>query len=156
MKKTTLLLGGVLMVLASSSFAAKFYKWTDENGTTHYDAQPPQDVQTKEVRTYNNASSDQASAIEKLEKQREQAAQERAKAEKQAQEQKRVEDNPDQVAKERCEQHRKNLDILTNKPTVRRKNPDTGEMEVMDQEERQKMIDDTQKALEQCQKDSGQ
>ena len=56
----------------------------------------------------------------------------------------------DAVAQERCEQHRKNLETLANKPTVRRKNPETGEMEVIDQDKREAILEKTRKALERC------
>ena len=68
----------------------------------------------------------------------------------QAREEKRLETEPEAVAQERCEQHRKNLETLTNKPTVRRKNPETGELEVIDQDVRDKMLADTRSALEKC------
>jgi hypothetical protein len=57
---------------------------------------------------------------------------------------------PDAVQQERCEQYRKNLDILINKPTVRQENPETGEMEVIDQDKREAILEKTRKALEQC------
>ncbi|MDX1804880.1 MAG: DUF4124 domain-containing protein [Alcanivorax sp.] len=152
MKKTTLLIGGMLMAVASSTLAANFYKWTDANGTTHYDVKPPQGAQAEQVHTYNSASSDQASAVEKLQKRRQQESKDIAREKRQAAEKQREQDEPDKVAKERCDQHRKNLDILTNKPTVRQKNPDTGEMEVITQEQRDKMLADTRKALKDCEK----
>ena len=42
------------------------------------------------------------------------------------------------------------LDILINKPTVRQENPETGEMEVIDQDKREAILEKTRKALEQC------
>ncbi len=54
------------------------------------------------------------------------------------------------MAKERCEEHRANLEILENKPVVRVENPQTGEMEVIDQARRDEMIETTRAALENC------
>ncbi|KZY38370.1 hypothetical protein A3730_25605, partial [Alcanivorax sp. HI0044] len=116
----------------------------------HYDAQPPQGVNASEVNTRANASSDQSEAIEALEAKRNAAQKAKEAAATQAKEEQRLKTEPDAVAQERCEQHRKNLETLTNKPTVRRKNPETGEMEVLDQEARDKMVEDTRSALEKC------
>jgi len=134
MTKFSLILGGALLAISSLSPAAKFYKWVDDKGVTHYDAQPPQGANATEVNTRANASSDQSEAIEAL----------------RAREEKRLETEPEAVAQERCEQHRKNLETLTNKPTVRRKNPETGELEVIDQEVRDQMLAETRSALEKC------
>ena len=151
MTRFSLFFGGALLTLASVSSAAKFYKWVDDNGVTHYDAAPPQGVQATEINTRTNASSDQDSAIDALNAKREAAARAKATAEKQAEEEKRLETEPEAVAQERCEQHQQNLDTLKNKPIVRRENPDTGEMEVLDQEAKDKMIEETQEALGKCQ-----
>lgn len=150
MTKFSLLFGSALLILASASSAAKFYKWVDDNGVTHYGANPPQGVVAKEVNTRANASSDQDRAIEALEAKRDQAAKEREKAAKAAEEARREKTEPEAVQQERCEQYRKNLDILLNKPTVRQENPETGEMEVIDQEKREEILKKTREALEQC------
>ena len=150
MTKFSLILGAALLAISSLSPAAKFYKWVDDKGVTHYDAQPPQGANATEVNTRANASSDQSEAIEALEAKREAAQKAKEAAAAQAREEKRLETEPDAVAQERCEQHRKNLETLTNKPTVRRKNPETGELEVIDQDVRDKMLADTRSALEKC------
>ncbi|MEQ3637175.1 DUF4124 domain-containing protein [Alcanivorax sp.] len=150
MTKFSLFLGGALLALSSLSPAAKFYKWVDDEGVTHYDAQAPQGTNATEVNTRANASSDQGEAIEALEAKRSAAEKAKETAATQAKEEQRLKTEPDAVAQERCEQHRKNLETLTNKPTVRRKNPDTGEMEVLDQEARDQMVENTRSALEKC------
>ncbi|MED5388569.1 MAG: DUF4124 domain-containing protein [Pseudomonadota bacterium] len=145
-----LLLGSALFALASASPAAKFYKWVDDNGVTHYGANPPQGQTSTEVNTRANASSDQNKALDNLQEKREQAAKEREMAEKAAEEARREKTEPEAVQQERCEQYRKNLDILINKPTVRQQNPDTGEMEVIDQNRRDELLEKTRQALEEC------
>lgn len=152
MTKFSLLLGSALLILASASSAAKFHKWVDDNGVTHYGANPPQGVVSTEVNTRTSASSDQDKALEALNAKRQARRDAKENAASAAAEKERLESEPDEVARERCEQHRKNLDILKNKPTVRRKNPETGEMEVLNQEEKEKMIQRSEKALETCQK----
>jgi len=39
----------MLGLLAAPGFAAKIYTWVDEQGTTHYGAQPPKNVEAKLV-----------------------------------------------------------------------------------------------------------
>ena len=73
MTKFSLILGAALLAISSLSPAAKFYKWVDDKGVTHYDAQPPQGANATEVNTRANASSDQSEAIEALEAKREAA-----------------------------------------------------------------------------------
>ncbi len=150
MKRFSLLLGITLLAFTSSAIAEKFYKWVDENGVTHYGAQPPSNQDASVVNTRANASSSQGDAIEALNERREAEAKQREAASKAAEEAKREAQNPDEVAKERCDGHRKNLETLQNKPTVRRENPETGEMEVLDQEQREEMMSEARKALEKC------
>lgn len=151
MTKTTLLLGGALLALCSSAMGAKFYKWQDEDGVTHYGSQAPSERQSDTVRTYNSSSSSQPAALERLEKQRQQAADERQQAQEAAREAAAERGEDPALSKERCDQHRDNLKTLTNKPTVRVENPDTGEMEVIDQARRDKMLQETRDALKRCQ-----
>ena len=150
MTKFSLLLGSVLLILASASSAAKFYRWVDAHGVTHYGANPPQGTRSSEVNTRANASSDQDRALESLQEKRDKAEKEREKADQAAEEARREKTEPDAVQQERCEQYRKNLDILINKPTVRQENPETGEMEVIDQDKREAILEKTRKALERC------
>ena len=144
---TTLMVG---MLLCSTAIAAKFYRWTDDSGVTHYtQTPPPEGVQSKEVRTLG-PSSDQDAELERLQQQRQQAE---AVRQRQAKEQADAEQEvtaPDQATQERCEQHRKNLDELRNRPVVRTTDPDTGEVITLDDEGRQKMIEETMEALKLC------
>lgn len=150
MNKFSLLLGSALLILASVSSAAKFYKWVDDNGVTHYGANPPQGVTTMEVNTRVNASSDQDRELKALEAKRQASQNAKEEAARAAEEKERLKSEPDALNRERCEQHRKNLETLKNKPVVRSKNPETGEMEVLDQAARDKMIQNSQEALEKC------
>jgi len=150
MNKFSLLLGSALLTLASAGSAAKFHKWVDEDGVTHYGANPPQGVVSTEVNTRANASSDQHRELEALDAKRNARQDAKEEAAQAAREAERLQSEPDEVVKERCEQHRKNLETLKNKPIVRSKNPETGELEVLDQEAREKMIQSSQEALEKC------
>ena len=150
MSRISLLLSIALLALASTGTADKFYKWGDENGVTHYGSQAPNDRDASVVNTRANASSDRGEALDALEARRNANQKARKAATQQAEEEQRLETEPDAVAQERCEQHRKNLETLQNKPIVRQENPDTGELEVLGQEEKDKMIEDARQALELC------
>ena len=138
-----------LLGSAAPAMADKYYKWVDDNGVTHYGTAPPEAGDSQSVRTYG-PSSDQGKEIKALQEQREAAARARDQAQQRAHEAERVAEEPEAVAKERCEEHRANLDILENKPVVRVKNPQTGEMEVIDQARRDEMIKTTRAALKDC------
>lgn len=144
------LLAAALVLGGPALAAGKYYKWIDENGVTHYTLSPPPDGrQGEQVRTFNSASSDQSEALQKLEQQREAAAKAREQA---ATTPREPTESAEQKAarEERCKQHRDNLRTLKELPTVRRQDPATGEMTVVTDEERQKLIQETEKALEEC------
>lgn len=144
---TTLIIGALVCGAAT---AAKFYRWTDENGVTHYtQTPPPEGVQSKEVRTLG-PSSDQDAELERLQQQRQQAEAARQQQAKQQAEAEKEAKTPDQATQERCEQHRKNLEELRNRPVVRTTDPGTGEVITLDDEDRQKMILETEEALKLC------
>ena len=134
---------------AAPAMADKYYQWVDDNGVTHYGTAPPEGGDSQSVRTYG-PSSDQGKEIKALQEQREAAARARDQAQQRAREAERVAEEPEAVAKERCEEHRANLEILKNKPVVRVENPQTGEMEVIDQARRDQMIETTRAALKDC------
>jgi hypothetical protein len=143
------LLALVLLGSAAPAMADKYYKWVDDNGVTHYGTAPPEGGDSKTIRTYG-PSSDQGKEIKALQEQREAATRAREQSEERARETERVAEEPEAVAKERCEEHRANLETLKNKPVVRVQNPQTGEMEVIDQTRRDEMIETTRAALKNC------
>ncbi|MBF5055569.1 hypothetical protein Y5W_00863 [Alcanivorax sp. 521-1] len=142
-----------MLALAMPALGAKFYKWVDEDGVTHYDTKPPAgQPASEEVRTYHSASSDQDEAVKRLEERRAAEAQAEEAARQRREEQRRIEENPGEVSEERCAKHRENLRILENKPIVRVENPETGEMEVIDQARRERMLEKARAAVEFCEK----
>jgi hypothetical protein len=146
-----LLVSLVATVLSSpAAVAQEYYKWVDDEGVTHYSSEKPEGKDASTVRAHNPASSSQDEALKRLEQQRQETAQQREAARKKEEEEQEREDNPQKALKEDCKKHRENLKILTNKPTVRRKNPETGQMEVLTEEKKQQMIEKTKKQLEQC------
>ncbi|HEX5676882.1 MAG TPA: DUF4124 domain-containing protein [Alcanivorax sp.] len=143
-----------LLGSAAPAMADKYYKWVDDNGVTHYGTAPPEAGASEAVRTYG-PSSDQGKELKALQEQREAAARAREQAQQQAREAERAAEEPEAVAEERCEEHRKNLDILENKPIVRVENPQTGEMEVIDQSRREQLIKETRAGVEFCEARNG-
>lgn len=148
------LLAIALMVAGNLAHASKFYRWTDENGVTHYtQTPPPKGVQGNEVRVTGGPSSDQAEELQALEERRQQAAAQREREAEQQQQAAREKDQPDEVSKERCEQHRKNLQALENRPIVRQEDPETGEVITLDAAARDQALAETREALKRCEQE---
>ena len=142
------ILAAAVLALAAPALGAKFYKWVDDEGVTHYDSKPPAgQTASEEVRTRHSASSDQDEAIKRLEQRRATEAD----AAQRRQQQRQDRDNPAGASEESCAQYRQNLEILINKPVVRVKNPDTGEMEVIGQDRRDQLLKEARAAVEFCQ-----
>lgn len=136
------------IVLASSPAAANtFYRWVDDNGVTHYAERPPEGRASEAVRTWGAPSSDQGRALEALEARRESRAEARQQSEG---EQAGSAPAAPQPPEEYCQQHRSNLDVLTQRPIVRRTDPETGEQVTLDAEQREAMIAETRQALAAC------
>jgi len=143
----------LVILCAPAGAASKFYKWVDENGVTHYSQSPPPDgTSSQEVRTSGKPSSDQADALKNLEATRNAAAKAREDAARQKAEKAANEPSEEEkeAQKKRCEQHRTNLATLKNSPIVREKDPETGEMAVVDEDKRAEMVRQTEEALKGC------
>tara|TARA_R110002073_G_C9495737_1_gene581291 strand:+ start:6715 stop:7227 length:513 start_codon:yes stop_codon:yes gene_type:complete len=143
------------LLYAGTSIAAdSIYKWQDEKGVTHYSQSPPEDkaAAVETVKTSIKASSDQEQELEQL-KQSRQKAKERRKEEASkpvTPEKKKDEKSFDEARAERCKQNQENLNTLRNEPIVRLKDPETGELVILDADQRQKMINDATSAMKEC------
>ncbi|MBQ0752684.1 MAG: DUF4124 domain-containing protein [Gammaproteobacteria bacterium] len=142
------------LLYAGTSIAAdSIYKWQDEKGVTHYSQSPPEDkaAAVETVKTSIKASSDQEQELEQL-KQSRQKEMKRMKEEagQPATPEKKSEKSLDEARAERCAQNQKNLNTLRNQPVVRVKDPETGELAIVDADQRQKMINDATSALTEC------
>lgn len=139
----------VLATFSSPTWADKFYRWVDDEGVTHYGESAPQGAEATEIHTRrappsvedvngNRGSRDSADESDG-------AAPEESPA---------PADNPetDEQAsaehEENCEAHRKNLQILENRPRVRAEDPETGELRYLDEEEREEMLEQTREEIE--------
>lgn len=143
------------LLLLQPLAAQQYYKWVDEEGVTHYSAEEPKGKDASKVEAHNPPSSSQDKALNRLQQQHKEAEQQRQAAQEAEEQAEREEENPQAVNKENCKQHRKNLETLNRRSVVRRKNPETGEQETLNDGQRQAMIEKTKKALERCNKNNG-
>ncbi|MDX1695740.1 MAG: DUF4124 domain-containing protein [Ketobacteraceae bacterium] len=121
-----------------SALAAKYYKWVDEDGVTHYSAQPPAAGKGEVIKVQSGASSDKDAAMKRLEERRTKLEQNnRSEDEKAAQaEAERLNREANQ---KQCEQYQKNLTIMTQNPRVKLIGAD-GEARMLPEEERQERM----------------
>ena len=137
-----------LLVFLSPITSAEIYKWTDENGDTHYSQIPPNtDVNVETVKPPPSVDTDAAvknlktrqEVADGLRENRLTAKDEKAKA-KAEKEQK----------KQQCQQLNERLKTLINRPRAN-KQDESGNLVRMTEEERQKDINDTKAEIsEKC------
>jgi hypothetical protein len=129
----------ITLALSATSQAAQIYKWVDDQGVTHFDAQPPAGRQTQQIDIQKPpATSAPNPSKPVIDGQAEQRAVDTEVKKKIAQEQnKRTED---------CKILRTNLAQLQNNPRVREQVE--GGLKRLTEEERQGRITETQKAIE--------
>lgn len=135
---TVCLVGIAGLTLSSPTWASKFYKWVDDEGTTHYSAQPPREKPSQQVNINVNRSSDanqEASTQPATQAQQPDQGQQMSDAERVAEIERR---NREVIAKN-CEIMRRNLETLTQHARVRTKGED-GQITVLAEEERQQRI----------------
>ena len=148
-KLTTLALLGAL--LAAPAMAAQFYKWTDENGVTHYSEAPPPDSvkSSTAIKVPSRQPSGAETATQNLQKQREAALKALDEAGKKgastANAPAAAKDNKEQYA-ERCKQLKANLAVMENSGRVSEKD-DKGEKRILTEEEKTKRLDDTRRQI---------
>ncbi len=149
MRKSTYLMAGLLglgCLLSLPASAGQVYKWTDENGQTHYSENPPpssaKQSSTLQVKTkLPEGTAEAMEARNKALAEREKAAKDKAKA---------AAANTPAGAKaqnaERCQQLKNNLKTLTDYGRVRISD-EKGENRVMSDEEKQQKMAETQKQI---------
>lgn len=150
--KTTASLAAFLgtLLLAASAQAAQFYKWTDEQGVTHYSADPPPKSvgNASEVKVKTRLPADSEAAGSKLEKQRTDAK----KADKAAPAAPKKEDSataakpgPERYA-EKCKNLQSDLKAMQEHARISVAD-DKGEVRTLTEEEKQQRIDDAQRQV---------
>ena len=136
-----ILTGSLLLALSTSTMASQIYKWVDDQGVTHFGAQPPQGQDATSINTATPPPRAPAPAPTT------------PPASDDAQ-QKAIDDQvKDQVAKQEaerkkyCESARTNLAQLENNPRVRIEG-DNGELRRIGEDERQQRITELKKSID--------
>ncbi len=60
----------LIIFISEPTFAAKYYKWVDQEGVTHYGENPPDTATAKVINVSSGTPSDQQQAVESLEQSR--------------------------------------------------------------------------------------
>lgn len=141
--RRSLIASALIVLMSTPAMAAQVYKWVDAQGVTHFGAQPPEGQQATSVNT--TIAPAPAAIPAKLPQvgidEEQQAIDEKVKKEVAAKEAER---------KKYCETVRTNLAQLENNPRLREEV--NGEVRRVDEDERQKRIAETKKAIaENCQ-----
>ncbi|HCO60274.1 MAG TPA: DUF4124 domain-containing protein [Porticoccaceae bacterium] len=157
MKIPMIILFATALGLAFSSdvLAAKVYKWTDENGVTHYGAVAPQgnESETVDVRTgeHKPATDEVAKDDTKPPAPAQTTNKPQKEPEKSTEETKAAKKKEKAIRAQRkknCEIARKNAEILRTRARVRINDPDTGELRYLTPEEKKTREEETAKSIE--------
>lgn len=149
MKKLTVaaLLGSLL---AAPVMAAQFYKWTDENGVTHYSENPPPATakSATEVKVQTRLPSGADAATQSLQKQRESSSKANADATKGKQGNTTTAPAKEDASKnaERCKRSRENLAAMEEHGRVS-ETDDKGEKRVLSDEEKNQRMDEARRLI---------
>ena len=148
MKQRPLLLTIMLAGFLSSSLAmaGSMYRWTDDQGNVHYGQNPPRNVESEEIRAHSPAPGGQERRPERPTMDDDDEVPGAATGEGEEETASGDTDPGEQY----CEQHRQNLEQLRTRTVVREEDPETGEQRVLDADEREAMIRETEEALEAC------
>lgn len=147
---TALIVAGALVSLPTLAQAAKFYKWVDAQGVTHYTEKAPANAKTTAVKVGDTTSSDAEDDIKQLEARRAALAADKKKAaEAAAKTPTESNANTSKQQAENCEIHRKNLAVLKTGGRITTKD-DNGEPHHLSPEEIQKQITASENAITQC------
>lgn len=156
MRIAPLLSGLALTLAALTAQADGIYKWTDENGVTHFGSQPPQKEEVEVVKKPKSERMKQWQAQQQALK-AEKAAEEPTSEERSTAAAPQAPQEPKQeqaltkaqqaVRAQRCRMAQGNLQELTTHNRVRELGPD-GKMRVLGEEERQQRIRQSRQTIE--------
>lgn len=137
-----LLLCSALLLAIGPVSAAQVYKWVDDKGVTHFDAQPPVGVEASSVNTKVNQPK---KAI--LDQVAPSSSKEPNEAQQKAIDAKVKQDVAAQEAERQrfCEMQRSNLSQLMNNPRIRIE--ENGQTRRLTEEERQQRINEAKKGI---------
>ena len=137
---------------SSQLLAAKYYKWVDENGTTHYTSTPPTSGQGEVIKVKAGASSDKEAALKRLQERRSKLQEEtEARANPEVDPNAEAKKKNAETTKKNCETYHTNLKTMQENARVRMAD-ENGELRVLPEEERQEQM---KNAKEYIQKNCG-
>ncbi|MGB3623938.1 DUF4124 domain-containing protein [Ketobacter sp. MCCC 1A13808] len=120
------------MMLASPLHAAKFFKWVDDQGVTHYGENPPDTETAQTINVKSGASSDQQQAVDNLEAMRKSSSEtkELSREDKNAE----IERRNKAIMAQNCKDQQRNLGQLKANRRVKETGTD-GEIRFLDEAE---------------------
>lgn len=144
--RLTLLLILCALIVAAPAAARTYYKWTDDNGTVHFTAEPPSDRDYQTINTSGQVTGSSQTQADTASPQEQEAAEE-------VQMPRQAAPDPELVAA-RCEQARENLFWLQSKRRIVIENDDGSET-FIDPDEQQQMIEENQALIDEWCQDRG-
>lgn len=134
MKKTIVLL--MVLFYMSSSLAQKIYKWVDENGQVHYSSKEPLDKKSERMKIKTQKAQSVTTKPESDENEEENDSEKDAEEEVDPKTKKELEAMDKKNKKRMCAQAKANLKSLQDSPRVVQKDPKSGEMVRLDDNQR--------------------
>lgn len=134
----------IFIILASPSYAA-MYKWTDEQGNTHYGEQPPNRENAQNITPPPPRASTEGSSLKRIQSLREGILTQAADSKKNKAELKEKALKEEKKSKY-CDQLRKRLSDFQSFPRIRQKGED-GEYRFIDSTKKQKQEKEMQQRL---------
>lgn len=145
-KKPTLILILCALLFAAPAAAKTYYKWTDDNGTVHFTAEPPNDRDYETINTAGQVTGSSRTQAQPEPPQAQEAAED-------IQMPRQAAPDPEVVAA-RCEQARENLFWLQSNRRITIENDDGSET-FIDADEQQRMIEENQALIDEWCQDDG-
>lgn len=144
--RPTLLLILCALLVAAPVAAKTYYKWTDDSGTVHFTAEPPNDRDYETISTSGQVTGSSRTQAEAAAPQAQETAED-------VQMPRQAAPDPELVAA-RCEQARENLFWLQSKRRIVIENDDGSET-FIDPEEQQQLIEENQALIDEWCRDAG-
>ena len=133
-------------LVAAPAAAKTYYKWTDDNGTVHFTAEPPNDRDYETINTTGQVTGSSRTQAEPAQPETQQAAEE-------VQMPRQAAPDPEAVAA-RCKQARENLFWLQSKRRIVVESDDGSET-FIDADEQQRLIEENQALIDEWCDDNG-
>ncbi|WP_283787544.1 DUF4124 domain-containing protein [Bermanella sp. WJH001] len=131
------------LFLLASAHAGQVYKWTDENGQTHFSQFPPATAPAENIEVNAPKAANSKQATEQLQKMRQQLQEQVVDRTTESEEEKQAAEEAQRMA-ENCKKAKQRLTDLKNNGRIYR-TLENGEREWYDEKGRENLIKDAQK-----------